>query len=391
MKNIKHLLFLSILCSLVLFTNCGEDSDDTNVQNGTLFERLIDKVYQRKFTTKSEDGQTYDAYTFKKMFPSAISWKQIYSNYSFADEIYGGCYQHSDGGGRSTYVLLDDEIDKIVLKSIYTVVTSTGTINTETYITITLKNNLLVIESQNSNGNVRTEEYTESSQEELESFINASKCGNCNEPIDLDNDGITDCVDSCQNTPSGAQVDELGCEIIAIYLDDNGITLKANEISSTGEFKFNGEMYLIVETVEEIFSSSYDLSKIVTSRITDMSNLFIEKNNIVGDISNWDVSNVTTMRAMFGLSNYNPDLSAWDVSKVEDMQQMFDSNESFNQDISNWDVGNLTRANYMFYKAYEFNQDLRNWDVSNVTICQGFSASTTAWTEPKPNFTNCTE
>ena len=27
MKNIKHLLFLSILCSLVLFTNCG-DSDD---------------------------------------------------------------------------------------------------------------------------------------------------------------------------------------------------------------------------------------------------------------------------------------------------------------------------------------------------------------------------
>jgi len=28
MKQIKHLLFLSILCSLVLFTNCGEDSED---------------------------------------------------------------------------------------------------------------------------------------------------------------------------------------------------------------------------------------------------------------------------------------------------------------------------------------------------------------------------
>ena len=27
MKHFKHLLFLSILCSLVLFTNCGEDSD----------------------------------------------------------------------------------------------------------------------------------------------------------------------------------------------------------------------------------------------------------------------------------------------------------------------------------------------------------------------------
>ena len=25
MKHFKHLLFLSILCSLVLFTNCGDD------------------------------------------------------------------------------------------------------------------------------------------------------------------------------------------------------------------------------------------------------------------------------------------------------------------------------------------------------------------------------
>ena len=28
MKNIKQLLFLSILCSLVLFTNCGEDEEE---------------------------------------------------------------------------------------------------------------------------------------------------------------------------------------------------------------------------------------------------------------------------------------------------------------------------------------------------------------------------
>ena len=28
MKNFKHLLFLSILCSLVLFTNCGDSDDD---------------------------------------------------------------------------------------------------------------------------------------------------------------------------------------------------------------------------------------------------------------------------------------------------------------------------------------------------------------------------
>ena len=38
MKHFKYLLFLSILCSLVLFTNCGDSDDpvadnDTNITN----------------------------------------------------------------------------------------------------------------------------------------------------------------------------------------------------------------------------------------------------------------------------------------------------------------------------------------------------------------------
>ena len=41
--------------------------------------------------------------------------------------------------------------------------------------------------------------------------------------------------------------------------------------------------------------------------------------------------------------------------------------------------------------ASSFNQDLRNWDVSKVTLCTDFSYEATAWTEPKPTFTNCSE
>jgi len=45
----------------------------------------------------------------------------------------------------------------------------------------------------------------------------------------------------------------------------------------------------------------------------------------------------------------------------------------------------------MFYKAASFNKDLNSWNVSNVTYCEDFSYEATAWTESKPNFTNCTE
>ena len=61
---------------------------------------------------------------------------------------------------------------------------------------------------------------------------------------------------------------------------------------------------------------------------------------------------------MFNYSGFNGDISNWNVSNVTNMALMFIGLSSFNQDISSWDVSNVTNMNAMFANASSFNQDL---------------------------------
>ncbi|XXK28805.1 BspA family leucine-rich repeat surface protein [Arenicellales bacterium nBUS_45] len=86
------------------------------------------------------------------------------------------------------------------------------------------------------------------------------------------------------------------------------------------------------------------------------------------DISGWDVSNVTSMRAMFFQADFNQNISKWDLSNVWDMQEMFKGSKFNNGgEPLNWDVSNVTKMKLMFSWAGKFNQDISGWDVSNVT------------------------
>ena len=56
-------------------------------------------------------------------------------------------------------------------------------------------------------------------------------------------------------------------------------------------------------------------------------------------IGGWDVSNVTTMYAMFlGADAFNQPIGGWRVDKVQSFGQMFLNASSFNQDLSEWRV-----------------------------------------------------
>ncbi len=128
----------------------------------------------------------------------------------------------------------------------------------------------------------------------------------------------------------------------------------------------------------------YDLSKLDVSEITNMEDLFLDSNFNVdihsmngigldnGDISNWNVSNVTNMSFMFHRSyNFNCDIENWDTSKVTDMNSMFSYAYNFNQNIGNWDTSRVTNMKRLFNGATIFNQDIGKWDVSKVTNMYG--------------------
>ena len=130
--------------------------------------------------------------------------------------------------------------------------------------------------------------------------------------------------------------------------------------------KTKEELKKLIEKLIKERGNNADLNDIDTSKITDMSYLFEDAYEFNGDISKWDVSNVTNMESMFQESDFNGDISNWDVSNVTDMNGMFYIADKFNGDLSKWNVSKVTDMASMFCEAESFNGDISNWDVSNV-------------------------
>ena len=142
-----------------------------------------------------------------------------------------------------------------------------------------------------------------------------------------------------------------------------------------------------VENMSSMFNRAAAFNKNIgswdTSNVTNMSYMFYFANAFNGNISSWNTSKVTTMSGMFqSASAFNQPLNLWDVSKVSDMDGTFINASAFNQSLNSWNTSAVTKMYAMFFGASAFNQPLNSWDVSKVTSMSGMFQSASAFNQP---------
>jgi surface protein len=153
-----------------------------------------------------------------------------------------------------------------------------------------------------------------------------------------------------------------------IYLHENGITILAKpgaKGAKAGEtYELNGKKYYVAinkQDLKRLVDEDTDMTKVVTSKITTMNNLF-SYSKFNRDISNWDTSNVKSMSEMFYQNeDFNQAIGHWNTKNVTAMISMFHGASSFNQPIGNWDTIRLNNITSMFEDAKSFNQSIENW------------------------------
>ena len=127
-----------------------------------------------------------------------------------------------------------------------------------------------------------------------------------------------------------------------------------------------------------------DLSNFDTSKVTNMSSMFLGMSNLTSlNLSNFDTSQVTNMAGMFFniLLLTTLDFSSFNTSKVTSMSNMFNNMPSLTTlDLSSFDTSNVTDMRYMFFSMSNLTTlDLSNFNTSQVTNMNGMFSLPDMW------------
>ena len=131
-----------------------------------------------------------------------------------------------------------------------------------------------------------------------------------------------------------------------------------------------------------------------TDNVTNMYEIFYNCELDKLTVANWKTDNVTTLRSAFAYSKGTTDLSDlsnWNTSKVTDMKALFYESDHGNiSAIENWDLSScetleLAFANNDNFGSRAFNV-IKDWDVSNVSNFASIFENDTGLTEAEINW-----
>ena len=117
------------------------------------------------------------------------------------------------------------------------------------------------------------------------------------------------------------------------------------------------------------------------SSAIDLTSMFVYQGKFNQNVGAWDISNVTTIAAIFygnraaPYGNFNnggsDSIKNWDTSNLTNVSQAFQYQPNFNQPIGSWNTSKVTNFGAMFSNpstpAPVFNQNIGTWDTSKAT------------------------
>jgi len=144
---------------------------------------------------------------------------------------------------------------------------------------------------------------------------------------------------------------------------DNTDAEKIESLEAWGDVEWTSFLrsFQLASNMEGNYDDRPDLS-----RVSNAENTFRQAYSFDGKVSDWETSSFESTHGMFRRSNISGDFSEWDVSNVKNMDAMFHGADNFNNDISSWNTSNVNDMTWLFNGASSFDQDISSWCVEKI-------------------------
>lgn len=164
------------------------------------------------------------------------------------------------------------------------------------------------------------------------------------------------------------EISDLAVDIVK-FTDKNGTFHGCGYRVNKGKYrKMLCTLKVLIKRMIERRGRECDLNDIDVSNMVCLGYEYVglfEHYDFDGDITGWDVSNVTSMECMFRYSKFTGKKGIFKIERgydIENMRCMFE-NSVFNGNISDWHTVNVENMDNMFRDSI-FEGDINGWIVN---------------------------